>query len=69
MGENEKEPQGHRATVILEWDYSLGPAWINTENLRNLLFTPLETNPGFLRVIEFEPPPIPEPVKDPDDGP
>ena len=46
--------RGYRVNVVLEWDYTLGPKWLNPDNLEVLLFTSQATNPTLLRVIDFE---------------
>jgi len=51
-----QEGRKNRAVVILEWDRSMGPAWINKSNLETLLYTEMKTIRGLLRVTGFIPP-------------
>jgi hypothetical protein len=46
--------RGYRAHVILEWDYMMGPKWLNEDNLDVLLFSSQQTTPSLLRVIGFK---------------
>ena len=39
-----------RMTVDLIWDFELGPAWMNEDNLKLLLFTPATTLSSLLQV-------------------
>lgn len=58
-------PKGmNRAIVILEWDGSMGPAWLNQSNLESLLYSGTQTNRQLLRVAGYIPPRPEQPGED-----